>query len=121
MSAFTERLRELDAGATKGKWRHDSRTGVDAVYVGDERNCLETGEAFIMSARGIWDGDKWIKGYNEADFALLATLRNALPAIIEALEAAENIFGMKSPHGHNNAHKALREKLAALDVFVKEE
>ena len=89
-----EALRKLEKAATKGPWISDNRTGMDAIYSGKQRGCLDTGERFISvkhydsDGHGGWQVDPTY----ECDYALIVAMRNQLPTLIQELEAAHAVI-----------------------------
>lgn len=73
-----ERLKELLAKATHGRWRgHDAGPKHDFGFG-------------ISSPEAEKDIVDWVRG-GKADQALIVTAINALPALLEVAEAAENM------------------------------
>lgn len=84
MSDLVTKLRELDAKATKGPWE-----------VRDKEPANQWPFAAVFTSDGwfVAEMDHAHKGSDKRNAALIVALRNALPALIEYVEAAEQNVG----------------------------
>jgi hypothetical protein len=111
MTSTLTRLRALEAAATKGpwEWKHECSTAIEDdfnIVTGDTRHRGNVCELNVSSE-------------DRANAALIAALRNAAPALLAVVEAAQEAAKPRPFDAVNaESHKALlalRGALAALE------
>ena len=85
-------LRELEAKATPGPWFWDTRISLRPFTA-----CVDSGYADLP--------------HKEADGALIAAMRNAMPALLRVADAAKARFEVWTPE----TYQELKEALEALE------
>jgi hypothetical protein len=101
-----EELRRLEAAATPGPWSHDNRakgTEGDPCLFTESGPSYSPGKSPIFTAPAFWTA---------ADGDLCAAARNALPALLEAADRAEELERLLT---------ATAEGLTRVEEFVSNE
>ena len=83
MSDTLRRLRELEAAATSGPWVDEGDGCISSVRTGFWNACV------CMMERSF-HGSDWTNP--DRDAALIAAMRNALPALLDVAEAARTLL-----------------------------
>jgi hypothetical protein len=113
---MTDNLKKLHDAATPGPWRADvTPPGPGGQVCRSERVVVDHRIAsHFVASRGMQGMGRWC-----ADANLIATLRNATPAILALVEAVRDVT--ESPSLTAKNYLALVEALAAYDTAVGNE